>query len=158
MKTRTIPEGSITNRVQQRHTFIVGDGTSINYLCKSGIYFFLFASGSVKVLIENDVWCSFDSSAAENKAIVLRLQQSRGQVVVKEADEEDLIRYVIGRRCCSFNVTQIYSAFVFFSHFKIETISLVLITSTCSNVYSLGPFSLVLTTSKASLDLFWTCF
>lgn len=88
-KTWTIPEGSTTKRVQQRRAFIVGDGTSINYLCKSGI--FLFASGSVNVLIEKDVWCSFDSSAAENKAIVSRLQQSRGQVVLKEADEEDQI-------------------------------------------------------------------
>lgn len=43
----------------------------------------------MKVLLEKDVWCSFDSSAAENKAIVSRLQQSRGQVVVKEANEED---------------------------------------------------------------------
>lgn len=88
-KTWTIPEGSTTKRVQQRRSFIVGDGTSINYLCKSGI--FLFASGFVKVLIEKDVWCSFDSSAAVSNAIVSRLQQSRGQVVVKEADEEDQI-------------------------------------------------------------------
>lgn len=86
-KTWTLPGGSTTKRVQQRRAFNVGDGTSVNYLCKSGI--FLFASGSVKVLLEKDVWCSFDSSAAENKAIVSRLQQSRGQVVVKEANEED---------------------------------------------------------------------
>lgn len=89
-KTRTIAKGSNMKRVQQRCTFIVGDGTSINYLCKSGGGG-LFASGSVKVLIEKDVWCSFDSSAAENKAIMSRLQQSRGQVVVKKADEEDQI-------------------------------------------------------------------
>lgn len=45
----------------------------------------------MKVLIEKDVWCSFDSSASVKKAIVSRLQQSRGQAVVKEADGEDQI-------------------------------------------------------------------
>lgn len=56
------------------------------------------ASGSVKVPMEKMFSAYLTSSATENKAITSRLQQSGGQVVVKEIMK---IKYLAVKRCGS---------------------------------------------------------